>query len=90
MRAALTHSSNEAFQQMTDEIVLATETIRCPECGHVQSAQVTWRVGAPFETYLHECVSCGHWIHEQEWQVVEGGSHDEAEDLDVRGGLLSL
>jgi len=63
---------------MCEEIVLAVETIRCPKCGHVQAAQVTWRPGDPFETYMHQCTCCGYWIHEQEWDRMQDASTSPA------------
>lgn len=49
-----------------------SETIKCPNCGHVQKAQVTWKQGNPFPTYIHECVQCGYVIMESEWEEVRG------------------
>lgn len=46
-----------------------TVTIRCPECGKVQQAQV--EIGEPFNYYVHECTSCGYTIMESEWDEVK-------------------
>lgn len=46
------------------------ETIKCPECGKVQTAKVKHTV--PFWDYTHQCgnSNCLHWITESEWQRV--------------------
>ena len=48
------------------------ETIRCPECGKVQTAVVKHTV--PFSTYIHTCKYCRHQIMESEWERVEMGN----------------
>ena len=47
-----------------------TETIKCPECGEVQDAEVTYEDYMPFPTYVHEC-ECGYIIMESDWEKVE-------------------
>jgi Zn ribbon nucleic-acid-binding protein len=44
------------------------EKIECPECGHVQEAEVKHTF--PFATYIHECVKCDFFIMESEWKKV--------------------
>ena len=53
-----------------------TETIRCPECGKVQAAQVHFEDWMPFPAYVHDCQACGYTIMESEWELVarEGAS----------------
>lgn len=46
-----------------------TETIRCPNCDHIQQAAVlntAWHL-----TYIHECTECFYLIMESEWERVE-------------------
>jgi len=45
------------------------ETIRCPECGRVQTAQVHFETWMPFPAYVHDCEACGYTIGESEWDV---------------------
>lgn len=45
------------------------ETIKCPECGFIQSAFVehtfTW------SSYVHHCEKCNYIIMESEWIKIE-------------------
>jgi ribosomal protein L37AE/L43A len=45
------------------------ETIKCPECDHIQAAKVEeteiWNV------YIHDCTNCEYTIMESEWEKVE-------------------
>ena len=60
------------------------ETIRCPECGKVQEAQVHFEDWMPFPAYVHDCEACGYTIMESEWdrvpnpQVSRDGGKEEA------------
>jgi predicted RNA-binding Zn-ribbon protein involved in translation (DUF1610 family) len=45
------------------------ETIKCPECGTIQEAEVLHT--EPFSTYLHDCISCNYTITESEWECVD-------------------
>ena len=49
----------------------ATEHIECPECQHRFDAEVEWRAGAPFPTYIAECPVCEFIIGEDDWNEVE-------------------
>ncbi len=51
------------------------ETIRCPECGKEQDAEVmeTW----PWWMRCHLCVRCGYVIMEGEWQRVNHAGCEE-------------
>jgi uncharacterized Zn finger protein len=44
-----------------------TETIKCPNCGHIQEA--TAEMTKPFATFIHTC-KCGYIITESEWDKV--------------------
>jgi len=44
------------------------ETIRCPECGCVQMAEVEHT--EPWYSYVHHCEKCGYIITESEWEIV--------------------
>jgi len=46
-----------------------TETIKCPECGTVQKAEVEFTL---FGIYIHRCTNCGFIILESDWEVVDG------------------
>lgn len=46
-----------------------TETIRCPECGTVQEAEVEATI--PWFTYIHTCEKCGYVIMESEWERMD-------------------
>lgn len=46
------------------------ETIKCPECGKVQQAEVV--ITTAWNSYCHECINCGYWISESEWDEVDG------------------
>lgn len=46
------------------------ETIKCPECGKVQTAQVHFEDWMPFPAYVHDCEVCGYTIMESEWERV--------------------
>lgn len=50
------------------------ETIRCPECGKVQTAQVHFEDWMPFPAYVHDCDACGYTIMESEWDRVPNAS----------------
>ena len=47
------------------------ETIRCPECGTVQTAVVDFKDWMPFPAYVHFCEHCKHVILESEWEGVQ-------------------
>jgi hypothetical protein len=49
------------------ECILRTETIICPGCGIFQVADVTWTIGDPWLTLIHQCRNCDHVILESEW-----------------------
>lgn len=53
------------------------ETIRCPECGSVQEAEVD--PTEPWYTYVHHCEKCGHIIMESEWETVTTEKENGAE-----------
>lgn len=44
--------------------------IRCPSCGKVQPALVTFYERDPFPGYAHDC-ACGYLIIESEWEEVD-------------------
>lgn len=46
------------------------ETIRCPQCEHVQVAQIHFDDRMPFPAYVHDCEACGYTIMESEWERV--------------------
>ena len=46
------------------------ETIMCPQCDHVQAAQVHFEDWMPFPAYVHDCEACGYTIMESEWERV--------------------
>lgn len=43
--------------------------IKCPSCDTVQAAIVKHTF--IFDTYIHDCESCGYCIMESEWEVVK-------------------
>jgi Zn ribbon nucleic-acid-binding protein len=45
------------------------ETIKCPECGKKQKAEV-WHT-YPWWSYVHTCISCNYLIMESEWDLVK-------------------
>jgi hypothetical protein len=47
------------------------ETIRCPQCGNVQTATVEFEEWMPFPSYVHTCGNCMYTITESEWEVVK-------------------
>ena len=49
------------------------ETIRCPECGKDQAADVHFEDWMPFPAYVHDCEACGYTIMESEWDRVPNG-----------------
>jgi len=55
----------EAIDEQQASFHCHPETIKCPECGHIQTAMV--QETEPFYTYLHECYNCGYMIMESEW-----------------------
>lgn len=62
---------DQSFQNLVEAAVeMHTETIKCPKCERVQTAQVTRRAEDPFPVYLHECEQCGYVIMESEWEEV--------------------
>ncbi len=48
-----------------------TERIKCPQCDHVQDAEVWKDDWMPFPVYVHDCESCGYTITESEWEKVK-------------------
>lgn len=44
--------------------------IRCPGCGKVQPALVTFDVHDPYPSHAHDC-ACGYLIMESEWEEVD-------------------
>ena len=46
-------------------------TIKCPECGRIQKAEVT--AGYPWNIYVHHC-ECGYIITESEWEEITKGN----------------
>jgi hypothetical protein len=56
------------------------ETIKCPECGKVQSAQVHFKGWMPFPAYGHDCESCGYTIIESEWERVPDAANEPRSD----------
>lgn len=44
------------------------ETIKCPNCGHIQEAIV--EMTKPFATYIHTCEKCKFIITESDWEKV--------------------
>lgn len=45
-----------------------TETIRCPQCGRMQTATV--KHTPIWDVYVHTC-QCGYTVMESEWERVE-------------------
>ena len=48
-----------------------TQTIKCPECGTIQQAEVSFAPLIGWGDYVHECEHCGYSITESEWEQVE-------------------
>ena len=46
-------------------------TIKCPQCGSVQTATVEFEEWMPFPAYVHTCGNCMYTITESEWEVVK-------------------
>lgn len=46
-----------------------TETIKCPDCGHIEGAEVLHTF--PWFTRIHYCTKCKYLIMESEWDKVE-------------------
>lgn len=46
------------------------QLITCPVCDTVQKAAVVFDSSKPFPIYAHECVVCGYWVTESEWNEV--------------------
>lgn len=44
--------------------------IWCPACEHEQTAKVMQFKNDPAPCYVHECIKCGYWIMESEWNEV--------------------
>ena len=55
------------------------ETIRCPECGKVQTAQVHFEDWMPFPAYVHDCEACDYTIMESEWERVPNNNNVKGE-----------
>ena len=47
------------------------ETIKCPQCGNVQTATVEFEEWMPFPAYVHTCGNCLYTITESEWEVTK-------------------
>lgn len=47
------------------------QTIRCPNCDHIQFAEVITDDIYPWNIYIHECEQCEYLIMESEWEVVD-------------------
>jgi len=45
------------------------QVIRCPSCGHIQSAKVEETM--PWWSYAHECTKCEYTMMESEWEEVK-------------------
>ena len=48
-----------------------TQTIKCPECGTIQQAKVSFVPLIGWGNYIHDCINCGYTITESEWEQVE-------------------
>ena len=48
-----------------------TQTIKCPECGIIQQAEVSFVPLINWGDYIHECEHCGYTIMESEWEEVK-------------------
>jgi len=48
-----------------------TQTIKCPECGTIQEAEVSFVPLISWGNYIHKCNHCGYTITESEWEQVE-------------------
>lgn len=60
------------------EIVLFSDIIKCPECGKVQDAEVTYFPEWPWHpVYVHECEECGYIITESDWYSLKRRMTDE-------------
>jgi C4-type Zn-finger protein len=55
------------------------QTIRCPNCEHVQDAEIITDDIYPWPIYIHECERCDYLIMESEWEVVDD-PQDETSD----------
>ena len=47
------------------------QTIKCPECGTIQQAEVSFVPLIGGGDYIHECSHCGYTITESEWEQVK-------------------
>ena len=48
-----------------------TQIIKCPECGTIQQAGVSFVPLIVWGDYVHECEHCGYIITESEWEEVK-------------------
>ena len=46
-----------------------SEIIKCPECGHEQTATV--KHALPWFIRIHDCDKCEYTIMESEWETIE-------------------
>jgi predicted Zn-ribbon and HTH transcriptional regulator len=44
------------------------ELVECPKCKSEEEATVTFPLGHPWPSYVHECKACGYYITESEWE----------------------
>ena len=47
------------------------QTIKCPECGTIQEAEVIFCPLIHCGDYIHECEHCGYTIMESEWEEIK-------------------
>lgn len=55
--------------KILEAIEFHIETIKCPECGTIQEAEVKHTL--PWPLYAHICSNCLYGITESEWEEVK-------------------
>ena len=48
-----------------------TQTIKCPECGTIQQAEVSFAPLIGWGDYIYDCEHCEYTITESEWEQVK-------------------
>lgn len=55
--------------------VISVEKIWCPECEHIQDADVL--EAFPWNVRIKDCENCGYLIMESEWNLLKKESDDK-------------